>query len=149
MAKTAKSSRRKSRYYEGIGRRKTVIARVRVTALKQSAAKDSVKAYHILVNEKPFSKYFPTDTLQKVVEEPFRKLKFGNVFQVAARVKGGGIRGQAEAIRLGIARALRLYNPDILGELHAHGLLTRDPRMKERKKPGKRGARRGQQWSKR
>ncbi len=149
MAKTTKASVKKSKYYEGLGRRKTVIARVRVKVARSLAAKDPAKSFHILINEKPFTSYFSTDTLQKVVEEPFRKLKFTSAFEVSAKVKGGGIRGQAEAIRLGIARALRLYKPDTLAELHAHGLLTRDPRMKERKKPGKRGARRGQQWSKR
>lgn len=116
---------------------------------KSSVAKDPAKSFHMLVNEKPFTSYFSTDTLQRIVEEPFRKLKFASMFDISAKVKGGGIKGQAEAIRLGIARALRLYKPDTLGELHANGLLTRDPRMKERKKPGKRGARRGQQWSKR
>lgn len=156
-----------SKYYEAVGRRKTSIARVRITPLKNVAkgAKSSIgetkkprNETRIFINEKLSQEYFKTEKLKRIVEEPLKKMKIfysekeGKIFsplEVSVKVKGGGITGQAEATRLGIARALKIYDPEILPELRTANLLTRDPRMKERKKPGKKGARRGQQWSKR
>lgn len=163
------SSRVKSQsvYYEAIGRRKTSIARVRITPLKKESKSVKSSSHEgkkpqgetkIFINEKPSHEYFKTEKLKRIVEEPLKKVKVFYVeknsavfspFDVSVKVKGGGITGQAEAVRLGIARALKVYDPEILTEFRTTHLLTRDPRMKERKKPGKKGARRGQQWSKR
>lgn len=166
----AKSSSRKknqSKYYEAVGRRKTSIARVRIAPFKEalkgtkSFTEDAKKHQYetrIFINEKTWQEYFKTEKLKKIVEEPLKKAKIFyaeknesvfSPFEVSVKVKGGGIAGQAEAVRLGIARALKEYDPEILTELRTAHLLTRDPRMKERKKPGRKGARRGQQWSKR
>jgi len=137
------ATRIKPIYYEGIGRRKHASARVRI-----ALAKDK-KEGQILINEKLCVDYFPLEKLQRTVEEPIKKLKISEHFSITGKVKGGGITGQAEAIRLGLSRALEKYKSEFRPELKKFGLLTRDDRMKERKKPGLHGARRGQQWSKR
>jgi len=154
-----KTTKRKTsqKFVEAIGRRKTAIARVRVfiskakkRSVKETDATKKVAASEaIMVNDAPLSTYFTLEKFQHIVEEPFKKMKTGQEFQVTVKVLGGGSHGQAQAIRLGIARALKIHNPEFLPELRSAGLLTRDPRMKERKKPGLKGARRGQQWSKR
>lgn len=136
-------TRVKPTYYEGVGRRKEASARVRL-----ALAKDK-KEGQIFVNEKTFLDYFPLEKLQRTVEEPIKKLKIPELFSITAQVKGGGITGQAEAIRLGLSRALEKYKSEFRPELKKLGFLTRDDRMKERKKPGLKGARRAQQWSKR
>lgn len=154
-SKTKSAKKTKQKYYEGIGRRKTAIARVRLIPVKvrtktsSDTSKKESKSTSTLINEKPLEGYFKGEKLRKIIEEPFKKVKVDQEFQISAKVSGGGIMGQAQAVRLGIARALKEYNPDYLPPLKSAHLLTRDPRMKERKKPGKRGARRGQQWSKR
>lgn len=143
----------KQMYYEAVGRRKTSVARVRVMVTKpgkKSAADDKKAASSpLLINEKPFAEYFRTEELQRAVEEPLKKLKSPAGVSIVVKVSGGGVTGQAEATRLGIARALKEMSPELLPELRVGQMLTRDPRMKERKKPGLKGARRGQQWSKR
>lgn len=127
-----------TKYIETIGRRKTAAARVRITpASKQT----------VTVNEKSYTDYFPTLELQKIVVNPFDELE--QAFMVTALVKGGGVSAQAEAVRHGIARALTEYDKELRGSLKKKGYLKRDPRKKERKKPGLKKARKSPQWSKR
>jgi small subunit ribosomal protein S9 len=128
------------RYFEGTGRRKTSVARVR---LYTKGDKD------IIVNGEDFKKHFITHFLQITVLDSLDKMKSLGRFRVTVVVKGGGINSQAEAVRHGIARALVVFNPDYRKRLRKAGFLTRDPRMKERKKFGLRRARKAPQWSKR
>lgn len=125
-------------YTEGIGRRKTAAARVRIGA----ASKRS-----ILVNDKPYEEYFPTRELQATVLAPMNALE--ESYSVTAVVRGGGISAQAEAVRHGIARAMTALNNEMRATLKKKGFLKRDPRVKERKKPGLKKARKASQWSKR
>ena len=127
-------------FYEAVGRRKTATARVRLFAEGEK---------EVVVNEKPCDKYFTVPELQQIVKEPLLKMKCLDDFRVIARVKGGGTRGQAEAVRHGISRALVSFNADFRRRLRKAGLLTRDPRMRERKKFGLKRARRAPPWSKR
>ncbi len=127
------------RYVEGIGRRKTAVARVRITKGEGN----------FFVNGKAVKHYFPLPRLESVVAAPFAKLKLEEKFDVSAHVVGGGIKAQAEAVRLGLSRALAIKNPDLERRLHKLGFLTRDPRMVERKKYGLKKARRAPQWAKR
>jgi len=127
------------RYFEAVGRRKTAVARVRVFT----------RAGDFTVNNKPYGQYFPTLELQKIVEDSLQKMKLFGRFRVSIKISGGGIHSQAEAVRHGIARALTKFNPDFRKRLKRAGFLTRDPRMKERKKPGLKRARRAPQWQKR
>lgn len=122
-----------------VGRRKTSVARVR---LKEGVGK-------VIVNDRPFEEYFPILRLQKHAIEALELTNLRNQFDVYVNVKGGGIDGQAGAIRLGIARAIVAKFPDLRPTLKKAGLLTRDPRMVERKKYGKHKARRSTQFSKR
>lgn len=127
------------RYFEAVGRRKTSIARVRLFT----------RSGDFTVNEKPYGQYFTTLDLQKIAEDSLQKMKLFGRFRVSARVFGGGIHGQAEALRHGLARCLIKFNPDFRKRLKRAGYLKRDPRMKERKKFGLKKARRAPQWSKR
>jgi small subunit ribosomal protein S9 len=122
-----------------IGRRKTAVARVYVSAGTGS----------ITVNNREYKTYFTTGPLQNKVTQAFSIVNAAEQFDVKANVMGGGITGQAEAIRLGIARALCEINPENRPPLKKEGLLTRDPRMVERKKPGQKKARKRFQFSKR
>jgi small subunit ribosomal protein S9 len=122
-----------------IGRRKTSVARV---YLKSGKGK-------IEVNKKDYKDYFPTMLLQYKLEQSQNIMSSYKDFDVKVNVFGGGLNGQAEAIRLGISRALVKINPDIKADLRKDGLITRDPRMVERKKPGQRKARKLAQFSKR
>lgn len=137
---TQKSVPKPHRYIEGIGRRKTAIARVRIFTQGEKG---------ILVNEKPYQNYFPTLELQQVVLAALQKMKAADKFRISAKIKGGGIHAQAEALRHGISRTLVKFNPDFRKRLRKVGYLTRDPRMRERKKFGLKRARRAPQWSKR
>ena len=121
------------------GRRKTSVARVRLSA----------GTGKIEINGKPFEEYFPTIALQSTVLAPLTLTKLANAYDVAVNATGGGINGQAGAIRLGIARALLQVDANLAPALKAEGYLTRDPRMKERKKSGQPGARKRFQFSKR
>jgi small subunit ribosomal protein S9 len=121
------------------GRRKTSIARVYMTPGKGQ----------IVVNEREFKEYFKSDIHQILVKQPFTILQQDGNYDVTINVEGGGIKGQAEAIRLGIARALVGMNEEFKSSLRKEGLLTRDSRMVERKKFGRRKARRRFQFSKR
>lgn len=101
------------------------------------------------INEKAIDEYFPRLVYRKVVKEALEKVNFLDQFDVEVQASGGGLTGQAEAIRLGISRAILEINPELRPPLKKSGFLTRDPRMKERKKPGLRGARARPQSSKR
>ncbi len=122
------------------GKRKTAVARVWLKV-------DGTGI--ITVNGKDYKEYFPRLTSQVKILEPFELTNTLGKFDVMATVKGGGISAQAEALRHGISKALQEYDPNLRPILKKAGLLTRDPRMKERKKYGKRGARRTPQYSKR
>lgn len=128
------------RYLEAIGRRKTSMARVR---LFTRGEKD------FLVNKKPCNVYFPTLELQQICRAALEKMKCLDKFGIQVLVKGGGYHSQAEAVRQGTARALVLFNPDFRKRLKKAGFLTRDSRMRERKKFGLKRARRAPQWAKR
>ncbi len=121
------------------GRRKTATASVRI-------APGSGK---ITVNGRPYDDYFQVTAQQSAVLKPLEIAKSRNAFDITARAVGGGVAGQAGAVSLGIARALLQVNAELRAPLKAEGLLTRDPRMKERKKPGQPGARKRFQFSKR
>ena len=125
--------------YRGTGRRKTSVAQVR---LMPGEGK-------MLVNQRPLTEYFGKKTLEMVVKQPLVLTKTEGRYDVLATVHGGGVTGQAGAIRLGIARALLKADIEMRPSLKKAGFLTRDPRMKERKKYGLKGARRAPQYSKR
>lgn len=129
-----------TRYIETVGRRKTAGARVRIT----EAAKRT-----IVINDKPYTEYFPVKEHQAVVVNPFVNVEEGIHFSVTALVKGGGISAQAEAVRHGISRALVAWKQELRKPLKKAGFLKRDPRAKERKKFGLKKARKAGQWSKR
>jgi len=126
-------------YIWGTGRRKTSIARVRI---KKGNGK-------IVVNEKEMDSYFTIDRERGMVRLPLKTTKTLGEYDVLANVKGGGSTGQAGALSLGIARALSKSNPTLVESLRDGGFLTRDSRMKERKKYGQKGARKSFQWTKR
>jgi small subunit ribosomal protein S9 len=132
-------AKKPERYYEAVGRRKTAIARVRMFT----------RAGDFTVNDRPYAPYFPTLELQKIVEEAMKKMKLFGRFRISVKTQGGGIHAQAEALRHGLARVLVKFNPDFRKRLKRAGFLTRDPRMKERKKFGLKRARRAPQWQKR
>ncbi len=139
-AKPAKPVVKPSRYFEAVGRRKTSVARVRVWGATEGGT--------VEVNGKPIEKYFPLKKQKDVAEAPFGTLSL-KPYHTSAKVSGGGTSSQAEAVRLGVARALILLNPIWRSKLKALGYLKRDPRKVERKKFGSRKARRPQQWRKR
>ena len=128
------------KFFYGRGGRKTASANVRIY-LKGKG--------EITVNGIEFKKYFPTKDLQDIVLKPLVLTNHEKTTTVSIHVVGGGKNGQAEAARHGIARALEQLNPDLRPAMKAQGLMTRDPRVKERKKPGLKRARRAPQWSKR
>ncbi|MEO6838398.1 MAG: 30S ribosomal protein S9 [Ginsengibacter sp.] len=121
------------------GRRKEAVTRV---FLSKGDGK-------IAINGKDYKTYFPLVYLQNQVESPLKVVDSSDKFDVTVNAKGGGVKGQAEAVKLGIARALLQVNPDYRPALKEAGLLTRDPRSVERKKPGKKKARKSFQFSKR
>lgn len=125
--------------YRGTGRRKTSVAQVRLIPGEGK----------VLINKRPLTEYFGKKTLEMVVKQPLVLTKTEGRYDIVATVKGGGITGQAGAIRLGIARALLKADAEMRPSLKKAGFLTRDPRMKERKKYGLKGARRAPQFSKR
>ncbi len=141
MAKqtTAQKDAAKSEYIWGTGRRKSAIARVRIRLGKGNFA----------INKRDLNDYFTQEQDRKAILAPLRAVEADKSFDVFANVKGGGPSGQAGAVMLGIARALKNYDENYLQALRSGGYLTRDPRMKERKKYGQRGARRRFQFSKR
>lgn len=128
-------------YYEGVGRRKTAIARVRIV--------ENEKEPSFLVNESENEKFFNTEELISTTLSPLVATATEKKFQISAMVRGGGQRGQADAVQLALARALVKYDEEFQRTLRDLDYLKRDPRKKERKKPGLKKARRAPQWSKR
>lgn len=143
--KKAVDDNNSKKYFEAVGRRKRSTARVRLFTCKPFEGEEG----KIIVNEKSYTEFFPLLELQQAIINPLKKMKSLNRFQVTVKVSGGGIRGQAEAIRHSISRALVKFNPDFSKKLKRAGYLRRDPREKERKKPGLKKARRAPQWKKR
>lgn len=129
-----------TRYLEAIGRRKTAVARVRLWTQGEQ---------EFLINDKSYKDYFLNFELQYIVTDSLRKMKSLDRFKIKVLVKGSGLYSQAEAIRHGISRVLVEFNPDFKKRLRRAGFLTRDPRMRERKKFGLKRARRAPQWKKR
>jgi len=125
--------------YSATGRRKEAVARVFLMP----------GSGQVTINERPIDNYFPRETLRMALKEPFDITQTANKFDVVASVEGGGVSSQAGAVRLGIARALIQTDPNLRSVLRSGGLLTRDPRMRERKKYGQKGARKRFQWTKR
>jgi small subunit ribosomal protein S9 len=141
IAETLKDSAGKpDRYYEAVGRRKTAVARVRLYTKGDK---------EFIVNEKPYQKYFQTIEDQESAVSSMKKMKCLDKFRITVKVQGGGHRAQAEAIRHGTARVLVDFNNNFRKRLRKAGFLTRDPRMRERKKFGLKRARRAPQWAKR
>ena len=137
---SAKKMGKGIRYFEAVGRRKTATARARLLPAKEPL---------FIVNKKNIEDYFPLSQMRQTAVSPLEKMNCSDKFKVLVRVKGGGLSAQSEAVRLSIARALSLFNPQFSKRLKKVNYLTRDPRMKERKKFGLRRARRAPQWSKR
>lgn len=134
------SAEKNTRYIETVGRRKTSIARVRITP----AAKASV-----VVNGKELNDYFKTITLQSTALAPLEKSGVDEKFHISVKLIGGGISSQAGAFSHGLSRAIEKFNPQLRGVMKKEGLLTRDQRAKERRKFGLKKARKAPQWSKR
>jgi small subunit ribosomal protein S9 len=122
-----------------IGRRKTAVARISMTPGKGQ----------IKINGRTLTEYFPSEILQIVVNQPFALTNTVGSFDITAKIDGGGIKGQAEALRMAISRALQTQDAELRSPLKKEGFLTRDPRMVERKKPGRAKARKRFQFSKR
>ena len=129
----------KQQYYYGTGRRKSSVARVRLYP----------GSGNITINGRTIDDYFGLDTLKLIVRQPLALTETTEKFDIVCRVNGGGVSGQAGAIRHGLSRALLQYDESLRPALKKAGFLTRDPRMKERKKPGLKAARRAPQFSKR
>jgi small subunit ribosomal protein S9 len=125
--------------FSATGRRKTATAQVRLTS----------GSGKIIINGRPYDEYFTVTSQQSAVLKPLEVAKTTQAYDIAINTRGGGMTGQAGAISLGIARALLQVTPELRPALKAEGLLTRDPRMKERKKSGQPGARKRFQFSKR
>ncbi len=130
----------KTKYFEAVGRRKTSVARARLTP----AAKQS-----ITINDKDVTAYFATSELVMIAESAFAESKLAQKFKVTAQLSGGGIHSQAEALRHAISRSLLDYDIELRKKLKKLGFLKRDPRAKERRKFGLKKARKSPQWSKR
>lgn len=139
-AAAKKVSKKKEGFLAAIGRRKTSAARIRISEQGDKS---------FIVNGKPFDAYFPTLDLQQIVQSPLEKAEYQNKFKIEAKVLGGGFHSQAEAVRHGLSRALVLFDPEARKKLKRYGFLTRDSRMRERKKAGLKRARKSPQWAKR
>lgn len=137
---TTKKVKSDTRYLEAVGRRKTAVARVRMT----ESTKNS-----FIVNDKEVNEYFPTEELQTIVNDPVAKAKLPAKYTITVLTNGGGIHSQAEAVRHGISRIVTTFDEEIKKKLKKLGFLKRDPRKKERKKFGLKKARKAPTWSKR
>ncbi|WP_027369531.1 30S ribosomal protein S9 [Desulfovermiculus halophilus] len=126
-------------FYYGTGKRKNAVARTR---LYPGSGK-------IEINGRPVEEYFPRATLRMIINQPLKQVNLTDTFDIRINVTGGGISGQAQAVRHGISRALENYDQDLRQALKPKGFLTRDSRVKERKKYGQPGARKKYQYSKR
>lgn len=135
----SENTKKTERYVEAIGRRKTAGARVRLLGASRG----------MVVNGKPLEAYFRTAEQKRVATEPFRLLSLEGKWGVSARVSGGGLTAQADAVRHGVSRALIVVDEEYRKKLKKAGFLKRDPRMKERRKFGLKKARKAPQWSKR
>jgi small subunit ribosomal protein S9 len=138
---SAPAEKKTHKYFEGIGRRKTSSARVRI--FPSGAEKE------IIVNGKNLEKYFPVHEMRQNVLSILQKMDLVGKMGISVKVVGGGLNSQSEAIRHGIANALVLFDPENRRQLKSGGFLTRDSRMRERKKFGLKRARRAPQWAKR
>jgi small subunit ribosomal protein S9 len=127
-------------YYEGIGRRKTATARVRIYPGGSG---------QVVINDKPIEEYFNRMGDPAILLEPLEIAGFAGKMDVTVKVRGGGVTGQTDAVKLGIARALLKYDSELRPPLRTAGLLTRDARAKERKKPGLKRARKAPTYTKR
>ena len=136
----SKKKRVRHTYLYSVGRRKKAVARVRL--YKKGEGK-------ITVNDRPFNEYFPTEELQSVIMSALEAVGKTKEFDFTIKVAGGGPQGQADAVRHGMARVLVAFDKDLRKVIKPHGYLKRDPRRKERKKPGLKRARRAPQWAKR
>ena len=125
--------------YRATGRRKTSVARV---ILRPGEGK-------LVINRREFQSYFPSEALRAEIQQPLVTSELTGKFDILVNARGGGLHGQAGATKLGIARALIVFNPELRPRLRQGGFLTRDPRAKERKKYGQKGARKRFQFSKR
>ncbi|MFA5871268.1 MAG: 30S ribosomal protein S9 [Parcubacteria group bacterium] len=143
----AKAVSKSKKYFRGIGRRKESIAEVRFSFLQKTASDQNTG--EVVMNGIDYKKYLPSDELRNIVVDPIQVASIKENFAVSIRTRGGGVRGQAEASRLGIARALVKFNEEFRKPLRDKGYLTRDARIVERKKPGLKKARRAPQWQKR
>ncbi len=130
-----------ARYIEAVGRRKTSIARVRITP--------ATKASYLINEHRDLEHYFTVAEHRRIINDPFAVTKLGTKFKVTAHINGGGVSSQAEALRHAIARALIIYDINLRGVVKKAGHLKRDPRQKERRKFGLKKARKAPQWSKR
>lgn len=138
----------KEKYFESVGRRKRAVARVRLMTRK-SGDKVREDGALLTVNGQDYIEYFKDKQLIVRIEAPLRRLKSLTRFKVTVLVNGGGISGQADAVRHGISRALEIFDGNFRKKLKKAGFLTRDSRKVERKKPGLKKARKGPRWAKR
>lgn len=129
------------KYIEAVGKRKTSIARVRISPASKSAT--------LTINDKDLQSYFPTEELRVVAERPLKEIAKEAKYDISIHVKGGGIHSQAEAIAHGIAISLTLADTTLRAPIKKAGMLSRDARIKERRKFGLKKARKSPQWSKR
>ncbi|MCF7835843.1 MAG: 30S ribosomal protein S9 [Candidatus Marinimicrobia bacterium] len=139
---TTTNKTKKDVYFEAVGRRKRAIARVRL--FQNTKEKNSGT-----INEKDLEIYYPQEEFRNIIKSPMKITETLKNFYISGKVKGGGIKSQAEAIRLGVSRALLKFNPELRPVLKQEGFLKRDPRVKERKKFGLKKARKAAQWNKR
>ncbi len=128
------------KYIGATGRRKTSVARVRITPASK---------FSISINDREFDNFFPTAELRRMITMVFDATELEQKFKVTAKVNGGGVSSQAQAVAHGVARALNEYDEDLRTKLKSKGFLKRDPRAKERRKFGLKKARKAPQWSKR
>lgn len=143
VAVAAEKREKKEKYFYAVGRRKTSVARVRLFSQK------NLKENEVVVNGKTVQEYVTVPEFRQVLFTPFELTGQNKGFRATVIVRGGGVRGQVEAIRLGVARALALFDENFRPVLKSAKLLTRDARKVERKKPGLKKARRAPQWAKR
>ncbi len=148
VVEAGESKDKKEKYFQAVGRRKESVAIVRLYTKKSVDTVEEEKAL-ITVNNKDYSEYFLDKNLQLVVESPLRKLKSLNRFKATVMTHGGGLAGQADAVKHGISRALILFDLNFRKKLKKAGFLTRDSRTKERRKYGLKKARKAPQWQKR
>jgi small subunit ribosomal protein S9 len=141
--KVKKTTKKDSKYFYAVGRRKTAVAQVRIFPSNKVGEEDYI------VNNRDMKEYFPGVIMQATFSAPFKETGLAEKFKVSVLVRGGGISAQVEAIRLGIARALIKFDETLRPVLKANGFLSRDSRKVERKKPGLKKARRAPQWAKR